>query len=186
VSKPGWYRVRIGTPFEELKRMLMKSDERGPWRIVRGGLFGGAAVNEQSAWLHTDDREITVIREAAKRELYRFMRPGFRWDSYSKSTVADVLPILSKILDSGVHGGERPCVQCNYCDEVCPVSIYPFLIRKHVKAGSTKESFRLRPYDCIGCGLCDYVCPSKITISQAVKEARDAYRTSGSDNEAAD
>ncbi len=196
ISRPGWYRVRIGTPLSDIRRSLMKSDDRGPWRIIRDGLFEGTAVDGDTGsdadsvvdtmFIHPRERSLTVIREAMERELYRFMRPGFRWDSYSITTAADVLPILTKTLDSGVHGGTRPCVQCNFCDDVCPVGIYPFLIWKHVVADRTAESFRLRPYDCIGCGLCDYVCPSKIEISKAVKEARDAYRSSGRSNEAAD
>ncbi len=104
------------------------------------------------------------------------MNPGFAWDSYTKATAAEYIPFLPKRLDSNLHGGERPCVQCNACDEVCPVDIYPFLIWKHVMAENTEESFRFRPYDCIGCGLCDYVCPSKINISPAVRQAAELYR----------
>lgn len=179
VSNPGWYRIRFGTSVLELRKTLVKTDDRGPWRIIRGGLFDGVSFAGENDSTHMEDTEITVIREGAERELYRFMRPGFTWDSYSHTTAADVLPLLPKRLDSNLHGGVRPCVQCNFCDEVCPVNIYPFLIWKYVQADKTEESFRFRPYDCIGCGLCDYVCPSKISISASVKRAAEAYRDTG-------
>jgi len=175
VSRPGWYRVRTGTSFGEIKRRLCRSDDRGPWRMIEGDLFTGVGVESPSRATTPLTDGITVIREQTARELFRFMRPGFTWDSHPKVTVGDVVPLLPKRLDSGMHGGERPCVQCNYCDEVCPVGLYPFLIWKHVAAEKIEESFRLRPYDCVGCGLCDYVCPSKIPVSAAVRHAADEY-----------
>ncbi len=177
VSRPGWYRARIGTGIGQIRHELMKSDEFGPWRIVRGDIMRGACV-EDSDVLFPLDNAIAVIREIEARELFRFMMPGFSWDSYTLTSVAEFVPFLPKKLDSGAHGGERPCVQCNFCDEVCPVGIYPFLIWKHVGIGKIEDSFRLKPYDCIGCGLCDYVCPSKIHVSAAVKKAADEYRKS--------
>lgn len=171
VSRPGWYRIPMGVSFEDIGRHLLKSDEHGPWRIIRGNLFSGKAVVSGGEIIRHSDREITVIREHAVREFYRFLNPGFEYDSYSRVTVSNYLPLMKRRLDSNVHGGVRPCVQCNFCDEVCPVGIYPHLIWKHVNAGLVEESFRLRPDACIGCGLCDYVCPSKIDISCAVKSA---------------
>ena len=186
VSQPGWYRVRTGTPFSEIKQRLLKSDDKGPWRIVRGNLFSGVGIASPDESVRPRDTEISVIREHAVRDLWRFMNPGFAWDSYTKATAAEYIPFLPKRLDSNLHGGERPCVQCNACDEVCPVGIYPFLIWKHVMAENTEESFRFRPYDCIGCGLCDYVCPSKIDVSPAVRQAAELYRETRRADEVSD
>ncbi|MCE5251746.1 4Fe-4S dicluster domain-containing protein [bacterium] len=184
VSRPGWYRIRIGMTFEEIQRRLLKSDEKESWRIVRGNLFEGEGISSPgTSSVRPTDKEISVIRERAVRELWRFMNPGFNLDSFPKVTMADYIPLLPKQLDSNVHGGVRPCVQCNYCDEVCPVNIYPFLIWKYVEAGKTEESYRFKPCDCIGCGLCDYVCPSKIAISAVVTKAKHEYRESRRSNE---
>lgn len=175
VSKPGWYRIRIGTPFAHISRHLLKAEEFGQWRIIRGGIFTGRGVSSPEEVLRCFDHEITVIREHASRDLFRFLNPGFAYDSYARVTMSTWLPILKRRLDTSVHGGVRPCVQCNFCDEVCPVGIYPHLIWKLVSAGFVEESFRLRPHHCVGCGLCDYVCPSKIDISRAVRSARAEY-----------
>ncbi len=176
VSRPGWYRVPVGTPFTEIRRHLVKSDEHGPWRIIRGNLFTGLSVVSPDAAVSWDDREIMVIREHAVRDFYRFLNPGFDYDSYSRVTVSRYLPLMRRRLDSNVHGGVRPCVQCNFCDEVCPAGLYPHLIWKHVAADMVEQSFRFRPEQCVGCGLCDYVCPSKIDVSAAVRSAGDAAR----------
>lgn len=176
VTHPGWYRVRIGAAFEEIRRRLIKSEAHESWRIVRGNLLTGEGIPSGKASVQFADREISVIRESMVRELWRFMRPGFKYDSYPKVMAASVLPIFKKQLDSNVHGGLRPCVQCNFCDEVCPVAIYPFLIWKYVEDKRTEESFRFRPYNCIGCGLCNYVCPSKIPLASSVISAINAYR----------
>lgn len=180
VSKPGWFRIRIGTPFSHIRTHLMKAEMYGPWRIVRGGVLSGKAVSAPDDEAITpSDREISVIREHAERDLYRFVNPGFDYDSYSRVTMSTWLPIFKRRLDSNVHGGVRPCVQCNFCDEVCPVGIYPHLIKKQVDAGLVEESLRLRPDRCIGCGLCDYVCPSKIDVSRGVIAAREEKRKRG-------
>jgi Na+-transporting NADH:ubiquinone oxidoreductase subunit A len=99
---------------------------------------------------------------------------------------AQFIPLLPKLLDSNIHGGVRPCVQCNYCDEVCPVDLYPHLIWKYVKADRVEESYRFRPFDCVDCGLCNYVCPSKIELSTSVTQAKEAYRESRRSDEITD
>ena len=175
VSRPAWYRVRIGTLYEEIKRRLFKSDDFGPWHIIRGDLFNGEVITSLKAYVLPTDNEISIIREPANRELFRFINPGFTFDSYAGTTIAEYIQVLPRQLDSAVHGGVRPCVQCNYCDEVCPVRIYPHIIWKHVAAGLVEESFRFKPYMCIGCRLCDYVCPSKIDVSHSVEKAKEAF-----------
>ncbi|MDP2982774.1 MAG: 4Fe-4S dicluster domain-containing protein [Candidatus Latescibacter sp.] len=177
VSRPGWYRIRIGVRFEDIRKHLLKSEEYGPWRIIRGDALTG--VVPQSDSVQISDREITVIREHAVRDFYRFLNPGFTYDSYSRLTFRNYLPLLPKRMDSSIHGGVRPCVQCNFCDEVCPVKIYPHLIWKHVKAGMIEQSFRLKPQLCIDCRLCDYVCPSKISLSSSVQDAVKKRREGG-------
>jgi Na+-translocating ferredoxin:NAD+ oxidoreductase subunit C len=171
VSRPGWYRIPLGTKFEAIRKHLLKSYEYGPWRIIRGDALTGKAVIDDSEVVLISDREITVIREHEKRDFYRFVNPGFNYDSYARVTVRTYVPLLPKRMDTNVHGGVRPCVQCNYCDEVCPQGIYPHLIWKHVNAGLGERTLRLKPQLCIDCRLCDYVCPSKICISSAVLDA---------------
>ncbi|MFA6472963.1 MAG: hypothetical protein WCU00_13080, partial [Candidatus Latescibacterota bacterium] len=80
VSKPGWYRIPIGTHFEDIRKHLLKSEEYGPWRIIRGDALTGAVVTPDDNTVKISDREITVIREHASRDFYRFLNPGFTYD----------------------------------------------------------------------------------------------------------
>ncbi len=186
VSKPAWYRIRTGTTIGDLKQSVLKADEFGPWRIIRGDVMTGTGIENTDESITVKDTGLSVIGDKADRALFGFMMPGFAADSYSKSTAEEYIPVLPKKLETNVHGGVRPCVQCNYCDEVCPVGIYPFLIWKYVTADKVEDCFRFRPYDCIECGLCDYVCPSKIEISAGVKAAKNAYCELRRDNASTD
>ena len=75
VAKPGWHRIPLGVSFGDIRRRLLKGEEHGPWRIIRGTLFRGTAVADDSESTGYSDTEITVIREYAVREFYRFLNP---------------------------------------------------------------------------------------------------------------
>ena len=174
VSRPGWYRIRIGTSLAEILKQVGKDRAFGPWRVILGNPLSGKAVENPDEPLTFGVREISVISDFAERELLAFIAPGFTEDSYSRTTVSSVLPFFPRKLETNMHGGVRPCIQCNFCDEVCPAGMYPFLIWKYMSIDKPEETVRLRPGDCIDCGLCDYVCPSKISILDGVKRAREA------------
>jgi Na+-translocating ferredoxin:NAD+ oxidoreductase subunit C len=186
ISRPGWYRVLNGTPLSHIMISLGKDDSFGPWRVIRGDVFTGTTAESTDAPVLPNDRAISVIREESQRELWRFTNPGIDYDSYPHATLASLIPFMPRRLGSGRHGGVRPCVQCNYCDEVCPVDIYPHLIWKYMEAEDPEGSFRFRPYDCIDCRLCDYVCPSKIDISVGVQAAAAAYQKAKGGDETTD
>lgn len=183
VSRPGWHRIRIGSTIESVLAAGGKGGETGPWRTINGNPLSGIGVEDLLTPVWYDMDELSVISEHAVRDLFRFLSPGLAHDSYARATVSSVLPLFKRKIEANLHGGERPCVQCNYCDEVCPVGIYPFLIWKYVQADKTDESFRLHPETCIGCGLCDYVCPSKIAITAGVETAKQAVLDARRDHE---
>ncbi len=73
---------------------------------------------------------------------------------------------------SVLHGEGRPCISCNYCEEVCPAGIMPHLIHKHLYADDIEEADATRVDLCVECGLCSYVCPSKIDLMNQFVEAK--------------
>jgi Na+-transporting NADH:ubiquinone oxidoreductase subunit NqrA len=121
-----------------------------------------------------------VIPDNRKREFLAFIRPGFRRDSYSRTFMSNFLPSIQKTFDTNMHGEERPCISCNYCEEVCPVSIIPHILSKYVKRSIVDETLaNLHIYDCVQCGLCSYVCPSKIPLAQHIKEGMEMLTAQG-------
>jgi len=71
-----------------------------------------------------------------------------------------------------MRGEKRPCVACNFCEEVCPAGIMPYLIHKYLYADLIEEVEQARVDLCIECGLCSYVCPSKIDLRKQLIEAK--------------
>lgn len=66
----------------------------------------------------------------------------------------------------------RDCIRCGYCNEVCPVDIYPILIRNAEKKSQISRLDELNILDCIDCGLCSYVCPVKINFTQSLRRSK--------------
>lgn len=186
ISRPGWYRIRIGTSVADILAQAGKADSYGPWRAILGNPLTGRGIESPGEPLLYGDTELSVISEHAVRDLFAFLDPGFTSDSYCRATVSSILPLFPRKIETNVHGGVRPCVQCNFCDEVCPAGIYPFLIWKYATIGKDEEAFRLRPDACIECGLCDYVCPSKISLLDGIRQVKQSLTTAGEAHAAAD
>ncbi len=74
-----------------------------------------------------------------------------------------------------MHGERRPCINCGFCADVCPVDILPQFTYKCVRADEVEESLAHGLLDCVECGLCTYVCPSKIELGVRFKLANEAY-----------
>ena len=179
-------RLRIGTSVADILGQAGKADSYGPWRAILGDPLTGRGIESPGEPLLYGDTEISVISEHAVRDLFAFLDPGFTSDSYCRATVSSILPLFPRKIETNVHGGVRPCVQCNFCDEVCPAGIYPFLIWKYAAIGKDEEAFRLRPDACIECGLCDYVCPSKISLLDGIRQVKQSLKTAREAHAAAD
>ncbi|MBC7099446.1 RnfABCDGE type electron transport complex subunit C [Candidatus Bipolaricaulota bacterium] len=65
-----------------------------------------------------------------------------------------------------------PCIRCGFCDQVCPVRIYPSLILAAVKAQDVRALKRLHLEACIECGLCSYVCPARILFTPELRRGK--------------
>jgi Na(+)-translocating NADH:ubiquinone oxidoreductase A subunit len=170
-------RVRIGTAVEQtLDRFLTN---RQHLRIVKNSLLTGTAVD-----LDVVDPLLSVliaIPEDRQGPLMAFSRPGFRTDSYSRTFVANFVPI-SKTLDTNLHGEHRPCIACTYCDSVCPAGILPHMLHRYVLRDMIDETLvRLRIFDCIDCNLCTYVCTSKIPLAELMREGKEKLVAEGLD-----
>jgi Na+-transporting NADH:ubiquinone oxidoreductase subunit A len=109
-----------------------------------------------------------------KGELLGLFRPGYHRPSYSRA-FASKLNKSELVYDCNIHGGDRACIACGYCAQVCPVDIMPQFTYKSILAGEVEESLAHGLLDCAECGLCSYVCPSKIELAETLRKARADY-----------
>jgi len=119
---------------------------------------------------------VTVLYENTARRLLAFMRPGPRQDSHGNLFLAKLFRWLPLKGDTNIHGEHRPCINCGWCEEVCPAGIIPDLIWKCLGVDATEEAEAIRLMDCIECGLCSYVCPSKISLYEDLVRGKEAAR----------
>jgi Na(+)-translocating NADH:ubiquinone oxidoreductase A subunit len=160
-------KVRIGTPIKNITKEYLKDDK--DIRIILNSLITGEKIDDLDLPIDRATNHIIAIKENKERRFLSFLRPNFRGYSYTNA----FLNFVDKYPDTNMHGEKRPCINCGYCYEVCPVNIIPHLIIKFVMKNIFDE--RLMEYGifkCIECNLCSFVCPSKIPVSHYIKEGQ--------------
>lgn len=164
------FNTRIGVP---LSHMVQDGPTGEGMRYVVGGIFRGysGSIDSHMGFYETS---LTLIPEGKMREFLAFVQPGFQKPSYSR-TFLSVFNKSDLQMDCNFHGGERACIGCGYCGEVCPVDILPQLTYKSITAGEVEEALAHGLLDCVECGLCAYVCPSKIGLAETLKKAKTEY-----------
>lgn len=118
-----------------------------------------------------------MVLDAADTEAFF----GFAWPG--KQLLSESRTFLSSLgttpldMDATLHGEERACINCGWCDKKCPVDLLPQFIMKAMGAGEMEEVLELGLLDCTGCGLCTFVCPAKIDVAALMTLAKEtSYR----------
>jgi len=185
VSSPQYLEVNFGSSIASIaqERIIEQNS-----RFISGGVFTGSDVNQDRLAVNLDqgspdqnpikgylgyyDYSVHVLAEGKGRRLFGFLQPRFGEHSVGTTFPSSLNVNHLYRLSTKIHGEVRPCVQCNYCDKVCPVDILPDKLFKAVLAEDYDESEELGLLDCVGCGLCTYVCPSKIELDTIFDECR--------------
>ncbi len=174
-------KVRVGTLLSEVITDNLKTSDSP--RVVLNGLLTGFELNDFSLPTDRTFSQIVAIPKKTEREFLAFLRPGMRRDSCTRAFLSNWLPGIHKSTDANLHGEERPCISCGFCEEACPVGIIPHLLSKYITRGFIDEM--LLNYDifnCIECGLCSFVCPSKIPLLKHMKEGHEKLIMQGCDS----
>ena len=169
INSPTHLKVMPGYPLKIIKDNYVFEPAA---RVINGGILTGKTFGEDALGIDTECRGITVLPELQEREFLGFVRPGWSRRCYSPSYLSALRMPFSERLATGLRGEGRPCVACNYCEEVCPAGIMPYLIHKYLYADLIEEVEQARVDLCIECGLCSYVCPSKIDLQTQLIEAK--------------
>ncbi len=167
VSSPRYLEVNAGASIEEIINGPVADTK--DLRFISGGVFTGSGGGP-GGFLGFYDLSIFVIKENTERKLLNFLKPRFGDHSMSRTFPAFMLPYSDYVPDTGIHGEKRACVQCNQCDSVCPVDIYPGYLYRNLQGGEIEDAEKLGLFDCVECGLCSYACVSKIELTASFSE----------------
>ena len=160
------YRTRAGVMAGLLLQGKLAAGEQ---RIISGDILTGAKIAESEP-VGFFDSIVTVVPEGRHREILGWLLPGLNKYSYSRTFLSALKPATTEWeVDTNLHGGHRACIQCGYCNDVCPTDVLALPTWKAVSYGDLEEAEQLGITDCIGCGLCTYVCPSKIEIDGIIE-----------------
>lgn len=87
------------------------------------------------------------------------------------ATIAAKLDPVIHICPAEAPAHTEACVRCNWCADVCPVSVLPMLVLEAAQTNDAALAERAGARRCIDCGLCDYVCPSRLPLTGAIRHA---------------
>lgn len=169
-SKPRHFRTRLGVPVAQLvDAVTLDSDIR----FVVGGLFRGYESDYRGFMGHYETA-LNLVPSGSNAEFLSLFNPGMRKPSYSRVFLSRLNP-GKLVYDCNLKGGERACIACMHCADVCPVDILPHMTYKAVLVDEVEEYLEHGLLDCVACGLCSYVCPSKIELTQTFIKAKADY-----------
>ena len=165
------FKTRLGVPLAHLAAGRVDAHEKGVIRYCAGGVHTGYSIAKDS-YLGLFETSLILLPEGnEKGEFLGFIRPGYRKPSYSRAFFSH-FNRNNLEMTCNKHGGDRACIACYYCAQVCPVDILVHFTFKAILAGEVEESIEHGLLDCVECGLCSYVCPSKLELFTTLKKAK--------------
>ena len=163
---PAHYLTRLGSPVAHLV-----GDIQTGKGVITGGLFTGA-LSRRGAHMGISTSSAIVMDAEDKDAFLGFAWPGRDLLTESRTFVSSMRSD-SLDFDATLHGEERACINCGWCDKKCPVDLLPQFIMKAMGAGEMEEVLELGLLDCTGCGLCTFICPSKIDVAAIMTLAKE-------------
>lgn len=170
VELPIHIKVIPGYPIEMIRTRCVSP---AAVRMLNGGILTGVPADSETLGLDTECRGLTVLAEHSQREFLGFIRPGWDRSCYAGCFLSSLRTKFSERFTTAMRGEGRPCVSCNFCEEVCPAGIMPYLLHKYLYGDLIEEVELARVDLCVECGLCSFVCPSKIDLTRQFIEAKD-------------
>ncbi|WP_020587319.1 4Fe-4S dicluster domain-containing protein [Desulfobacter curvatus] len=171
ITQPGerkpHMRVRQGMPLSALAGKMPGNS------IATTGRFNGRIL-EMDAHIGFFENTVNIIEAGPGEEMFGFVRPGLDKPTVSATFLSSLFRRPAK-MDCTLHGEARACINCSYCERICPNDLMPSFIMKALHAGELEDALALGLMDCCKCGLCSFTCPSKIELTRILSDAMDAY-----------
>lgn len=169
VSEPAHLNVMPGYPIEKIREQYAFEPTA---RVINGGILTGEPLEAEALGVDAECRGLTILPELKERELFGFIRPGWDRSCYANCFLSSLRAKFRERFTTAMRGEGRPCISCNFCEEVCPAGIIPHLIHKYLYRDLVEEVDSARVDLCVECGLCSFVCPSKIDLRQQFIDAK--------------
>jgi len=173
-----YYDTRLGIPVQSLVNESMLTDDHV--RYISGNIMSGRKLYE-NGYLGYYDSQLTVIPESRKRDLFGWLTPGIKDESYSRTFLSRFFRSNEYVKDTRIHGGPRAFVQTGEYEAVMPMDIYPSHLVKAIMAGEIEDmiGLGLLEVDEEDFALCSYICPSKIDFGYHIREGLDVLEKEG-------
>jgi len=146
-------------------------------RFISGNVLTGINVG-YDGYLGYYDRMITVIPEGNYYEFFGWLLPSFKKYSPSRLFFSWFKKNKKYILDTNLHGGERPFIFSDVYEKVLPMQIIPIFLFKAAITKNIEQLEKLGIYEIVeeDIALCEYVCVSKIELQKLIRDALNYIR----------
>lgn len=141
--------------------------------MITTGQFNGR-IADLTSHLGFFENTLNIIDTPGQEEMFGFIRPGSDKTSVSRAFLSSFSK-GSKQVDCTLHGEERACINCSYCENICPNELMPNFIMKALHSDEIETALEYGLLDCCRCGLCSYTCPSKIELTKILSDGMDSY-----------
>jgi Na+-transporting NADH:ubiquinone oxidoreductase subunit A len=170
VQRPRLVRTRLGASIDEL---VQGEIAPGTQRVISGSVLDGRiAQGEALGYLGRHHLQVSVLAEAAERELFGWIMPGF--DKFSIwGVVAGAFTGRAQALNTTTNGGARAMVPIGSFERVMPLDLMPtFLLRALLMGNDERaEALGALELDEDDLALCTFVCPGKAEYGPLLRAA---------------
>lgn len=163
-----------------VKPFIADNITEGNNRVISGNILTGTKI-EEDGYLSFYERQITVIPEGDKPELFGWVIPKTDKFSNSRTLPSWFQRQLGEVkyrLDSGLHGERRAFVVSGEYEEVFPFDIFPVQLIKSIMTNDIEAMENLGIYEVVeeDFALCEVVCTSKIPVQKIVRDGLDMMK----------
>ncbi len=178
VKNPSYYKTYIGANISKFVENNVKSQNV---RYISGNVLTGEKI-EPNGHLKFYHNMITVIPEGNYSEFLGWLTPDPKKYSFHKAfgLLSFLSPRKEYVLDTNLHGEERPFVQTGAMEKVLPMDIYPVLLLKAILANDYDSIEALGIYEVAeeDFALCEFIDVSKNDIQAMIREGIDLIQNS--------
>ncbi len=168
VKEPKYYKVISGTNIKPVIKDQITGDNV---RYISGNVLTGTKI-DSNGYLGYYHNMITVIPEGNYYEFMAWAGLGLNKFSTSRTFFSWLMPKKEWVIDTNLHGGERPFVITGRMDKVLPMDILPEFLLKAILVNDIERMEALGIYEVVeeDFALCEFVCVSKVEIQEIINQ----------------